>query len=138
MTGFEFLEHTADLKFRARGSSLEEALANAARALKTVFVGEQVVEHVVEKSFEVSAGSLEDLLHDFLSELIFLFETEHFVAGEVSVTVDGKHHLSAGCMGAVLDLEKQKIESEVKAVTYHDMKIMETDGGWVIEVVCDI
>jgi len=141
MEAFEFLDHTADLKFRAYGRSLEECLTNAAKALARAFVGEQQLEPRAEKKISVSAESLEVLVHHFLSELIYFFATEQYVAVEVaslSVRGGGRYALKARVLGGVLDLSKQRVETEVKAVTYHDMKVAEEGGWWVIQVVCDI
>jgi len=141
MKSFEFLEHTADLKFRAFGESLEAAFSNAALALSNAFVGDQDVGSKIEREFEVSAGSLEVLVHDFLSELIFFFETEHYVASfvdEITISDKGEYVLVALLKGGWLDFKKHKVESEVKAVTYHDMFVGEKEGQWVIQVVCDI
>ncbi|MFH1789118.1 MAG: archease [Candidatus Altiarchaeota archaeon] len=135
---FEFLEHTADLKFRAYGASFGDALINAAYALKSAFVGDQVVGLTVEKKFTVSGLTVEEMVHDFLSELIFLFETEHYVAGQVSVAVDAAFNLVAECRGGVLDFSRHRVETEVKACTYHDMQVKQEKDGWVIQVVCDI
>ena len=135
---FEFLEHTADLKFRAYGSDFEDALVNSAMALRSAFVGDQDVGSDIEKNFSVSGLTVEELVHDFLSELIFLFETEHFVASSVSVTVDDALNLSAECAGGVLDFKVHSVEAEVKAVTYHDMFVGEDGERFAIQVVCDI
>lgn len=135
---YEFLEHTADLKFRAYGASFDEVLVNAALALKAAFIGDQDVGLGVEKKFTVSGLNLEEVVHDFLSELIFLFETEHYVASKLSVTVDEAFNLTAECDGSVLDFTRHRVETEVKACTYHDMQVKQVGDGWVIQVVCDI
>lgn len=141
MDDFEFLEHTADLKFRSFGKTLEDAFGNAAKAVSKALIGDQFIENRTEKSFEKSAGSLEVLLHDFLSELIFYFETEHYVPLQVtslSIRPGEEYVLSATVLGGWLDFTKHRVETEVKAVTYHDMLVKESEGGWIIQVVCDI
>lgn len=135
---FEFLEHTADLKFRAYGGGFEEALVNSAQALRSAFIGEQDVGSGIVKSFSVSGFTVEELVHDFLADLIFLFETEHFVASTVSVSVDDALNLTADCIGGVLDFDVNTVETEVKAVTYHDMFVGKEGSRFVIQVVCDI
>jgi SHS2 domain-containing protein len=45
--------------------------------------------------------------------------------------------LHATVCGEKIDLSRHKLHKEVKAATYHDMKIEKTKEGWVIEVVCD-
>jgi len=135
--GFEFLEHTADLKFRAWGSSLPEALVSCARAFAEATCGESVVKPVVEKSVVIKAGSLESLVHDWLSELIFYFSTESMLFSRFDLKVDGRYNLKARIAGEKYNPQRHSLFKEIKAATYHDMRIEEENGRWVIEVVCD-
>ena len=136
---YEFLEHTADLKFRATGGTLEEALAESARALTEAIAGDSVIEPKVLKEFTVTIHKPEILVHDFLQELIFLFSTENLLFTEFDLTLKGSmgYRLTARVKGEQYDEKRHKLVKEVKAATYHDMKVAEEDGKWVIEVVCD-
>jgi SHS2 domain-containing protein len=141
MKEFEFLEHTADLKFRAYGRSLEECLANSVKAIAHAFIGEQKIPAGIVKTVSSEADSLEVLVHDFLSELIYFFATEQYVAVEakkLSVSGRKRYALKAEVLGGVLDFSKHRIETEVKAVTYHDMVVQKEKDGWIIQLVCDI
>jgi len=141
MVDFEFLEHTSDLKFRAYGETLDTVMVNAVKALTCAFIGKQEVDSKIKRNIKVSADSLEVLVHDFLSELIFLFATEQYVASDVSsltVSEERGFCLKASLAGNRLDFSRHRVETEVKAVTYHDMVVREEKGGWVVQVVCDI
>ena len=135
--GFEFLEHTADLRFRAWGGSLDECFENSARAMWSAVIGPDTVSAETEKKMELEADSVEVLLHDFLSELLFLFETEGLVFKDFDVSIQDKR-LSAVAKGERFDHKKHKIETEIKAVTYHEMLIKEENGEWSATVLCDI
>jgi SHS2 domain-containing protein len=138
---YEFLEHTADLKFRAYGGSLEECLVNAARALFDAIAGDSRIEPTVERGFTLVVHKPELLVHDFLSELIYLFSTEHLLFSEFDLTLKEAigYKLTAKVRGEVYDSGKHEPLKEVKAVTYHDMVVEQReDGGWMIQVVCDI
>ena len=63
---YEFLDHTADAKFRAYGKSLEEAFSNAAAALTGIMFDAEKVEAKTNKSIQVEAGDLKSLLVAFL------------------------------------------------------------------------
>jgi len=135
--GFEFLEHTADLKFRAFGGSLEEALIYSARAFTEATCGECKIEPAVVKNIILNSPDLEHLVHDWLSELIFLFSTEHLLFSQFDVKIEGAYALTAKIRGEKFNPKRHKLYKEVKAATYHDMKIENRRGKWVIEVVCD-
>jgi SHS2 domain-containing protein len=135
----EFLEHTADLKFRATGESFEQALAEAGKALTEAIAGKSKIEAKVLKEFTVTIHKPEILVHDFLQELIYLFSTEHLLFSEFDLTLKEAigYRLTAKVKGEPYDEKRHKLVKEVKAATYHDMKVGQEDGRWVIEVVCD-
>ncbi len=133
---FEFLEHTADVKFRAYGRSREEVFANAGRALAAAITDVSRVEAVDDRVVACAADDDETLLHDFLSELLFLFEDEGFLYSGISVELDGDA-LSAKLCGELFQPDKHVLHGEVKAVTYHDMSIGDTGDGWEATVLCD-
>ena len=79
MIPFEYLEHTADVKFRAYGETPEEMLSNAAAALFKTMVDPATVQILETWKVELEAPVLEDLAYKWLSEIVFLFETESAV-----------------------------------------------------------
>jgi SHS2 domain-containing protein len=137
---FEFLEHTADLKFIAYGSTLDECFRNSARAMFSSIVDPESVGGNHLEEIELKAETLEILLHDFLSELLFLFETRELLFREFRVSVDrnGGYRLKAELKGDRYDPKKHDIEMEIKAVTYHELFVEKRDDEWTAQVLCDI
>ncbi len=141
MKRYEFLEHTADAKFKAYGKSLEEAFGNAAIALANIVFETDKIELKVNKAIEAKGDDLKELLLNFLNEFVYLLDAEGFILGKiVSLTInktpDG-YRLAAIAKG---DKHSAKYESlgDVKAVTYAEMEIkQEKDKCWV-QVVVDI
>ncbi|MGM5487456.1 MAG: archease [Nanobdellota archaeon] len=132
---FEYLDHTADAKFRAYGNTLEEAFKNAMRAMFGLIVPIQDVEPISQKKVSLTADRTEALLYDFLEEGLFLFETDHFIPCDADIKIAG-NHLEASLYGdLILNYE---IEGDVKSVTYSDMDIAHKNGQWVITIVVDI
>lgn len=135
MKGFEFLERTGDLKFRAYGKSIGECFSNAANAMFTAMFGDYNVESGGRREVLLDAKDNETLLHDWLSELLYLLYAENLVSGNFSVRVEGNR------LTASFDCEKLtgkfRFNSEVKAVTYHELFIKEGNGDWTAQVVCD-
>lgn len=137
---FEFIEHTADLKFRAYGKSLEDCFQNSARAMVSAISNPESIEGKCLKKIMLEAETPEILLHDFLSELLFLFETRDMLFKEfqVSIKENRGYKLKAELKGERFNPKKHEIKTEIKAVTYHEMLIEERDNVWVAQVLCDI
>jgi SHS2 domain-containing protein len=141
---FEFFEHTADVGFRVQGRTLEEALAEAGRALSSLIVenlddvrpAEQVR---IELPWPMSSpDGLDYLLFDWLSVLLAEFESSRrvFSTFEVRSTVAG---ISADCQGEPLDPARHHLGHEVKAITYHQLEFRQTaDGGYAGQVIVDL
>ena len=139
--GYEIIEHPADIGFRVRGASLEEAFEEAALALFSLMASGQCTEYAEARSIEVVAEDHNALLYEFLEELLILFETENFFGVEASVRIthgtEGAS-LSAAVIGTKINPKTWHALYDVKAVTYHQMRIEEEERGWVIEVILDI
>src|SRR3989338_2619855 len=80
---FEFIPHTADVKFLAYGKTLEEAFAHAALATFATMTDIKKVKAKKKKKVSVKAKSKETLLYDFIQELLFLVDTEGFLLSKV-------------------------------------------------------
>ncbi len=135
---FEVFEHTADLGLRIRAGSFEELLVEAAKGLTSVIVTDlATIEERVERTIRIDGQDVEYLLFDWLSELLFAFETERllFHAFQLDKPADG---IVAVCRGEHLDAARHQLEHEVKAITYHRLKVIQTDRAWEAEVVVDI
>ena len=79
----------------------------------------------------------EYLLLDWINELLFLFESKKFLASQFDATVcdDG---VRGTVHGEPYDSARHALAHEVKAVTYHGLKVEPTEGGWLAEVILDI
>ena len=139
MKPFEYLEHTADIKFRAYGKTIEEMMNNAALALFNAMTDTSVVQ--INKTWKVrlNAPDLERLAYYWLSELVFLFETELAVYSKFNVTVDHNKEwiLVAQIGGEKIDPKKHAFDNEVKAVTLHEFVVNKNDV-WCIQAVLDV
>ncbi|MCL2318387.1 MAG: archease [Methanomassiliicoccaceae archaeon] len=122
MKGYEVIDHTADLMVKAYGRTLEECFANAGYALFDQTVDLSGVRP--ELSFEVDAfgETPEDLLYSFLSELLYLEDCEGMVLCDLVVKFNDDGLLCIG-KGEILDKNRHRVKSEIKAVTYHMMSV---------------
>ncbi len=139
---YRILPHTADGKFQAFGATLEEAFGNAALATASLMWDWAKVEPRARYAVRVKARDLEQLLVKFLGEVIYLFETKRFLLGEVaSLTIEraeASSRIEAVFIGDVLS-ERYPLFGGVKAATYNEMKIEESDCGlYTVQVVVDM
>ncbi|MFQ6059845.1 MAG: archease [Thermoplasmata archaeon] len=124
---FEFLEHTADIGIKAYGKSIEESFENAAVGMFEVIADLSKVEPVGEYEVRVRSDNLENLLIDWLEELLFLHETQGVLLSEFDVSIE-KLSLSGRVRGEAIDREKHILRNDVKAVTYHMLEVNEKEG----------
>jgi SHS2 domain-containing protein len=132
---YEFIEHTADIGIKAYGRSLNESFANAALAMFEVMTDVSKVEPVGEYEVRVKAENMENLLVDWLGELLFLHETQDVLLSEFDVEIDNLS-LDARVRGETLDREKHELKDDVKAITYHMLEVNEEEG--FVKVLLDI
>lgn len=142
MRGFRFLPHsvTSDVAFEAFGKTEAELFANSAEALFSVMCGVKNVETKKEKNVSLEAETLEDLLFNFLNELIFLKDRDSMVFSkfDIKIRLNDIYHLSAMVGGEKIDPEKHKLGVDVKAVTKHNFSIKKEDNMYKATVVLDI
>ena len=132
---FEEVEHTADWALRIRGRDLGELLVNAARGMSNLLVSDPAqIPTDVEERFEIEAGDAESLLVNWLSELAYRAEVEGVVFGEFNLSQVSPTYLQATVRGGLMS----RLQKHIKAVTYHNLEIVEVDQGLLAEVVFDV
>jgi SHS2 domain-containing protein len=137
---FEVFEHTADVGVHVRAPRLEELFAEAARAVTSLIV--ENPDSIVERerwTIRLEAEDVEGLFVDWLRELIYRFETEHLLLRRCSVRLhDGNRRLEAECRGEHADWTRHLPAYELKAATYHQLRVAETPAGWEADVIFDV
>lgn len=124
MKEYELIEHTADVGVKAFGKNLSEAFAHAARGMFDIITDSSNIEGKGSYQIDLSADDLEQLLVDWLNELLFLQGAKNLVFGEFKVNIDEQNcTLSAIASGENLDKNKHNIGTEIKAVTYHMLEV---------------
>lgn len=132
------IEHTADIGVKAYGKSLSEAFSNAAKAMFDIITDNSEIEYVGEYEIQLEANDLEQLLVDWLGELLFLNTAKNLVFNFFNVTLDDKTcSLKAHVFGEKFDLSKHKIGVEIKAVTYHILEVR-NKRPYHVQVLFDI
>ncbi len=140
MPRYDILPHPADGKFRAYGRTLEEAFGNAALATASLMWDWTKVEPRLAVPIRVAGKDREQLLVNFLNELLYLFETRGFLvasADDVRIGREGEGFALEAVFRGDSVSDRHEIYGLVKAATYHEMAI-EEEGGFAVQLVVDM
>jgi SHS2 domain-containing protein len=135
---YETFEHTADLGLRVRAPDLDTLFAEAGQALFSAIVeGLGTVRPLQRIDVRLTGEEREYLLFDWLKELLYHWDGEHLLFGRFEVRVSDTG-LAGSAWGEPLDPARHNLEHEVKAITYHGLRVEQTADGWLAEVIVDI
>jgi len=136
MKPYELIEHTADVGVKAYGKTLAEAFEHAAKGMFDIITDESTIDPIGQYDINLEAPDLEQLLVDWLSQLLFLNGAENLVFGKFEVTLKGTQ-LTAHIFGENYDTKKHRMGVEIKAVTYHMVQVSQKNPIFV-QVLFDI
>ncbi|OGX18369.1 MAG: hypothetical protein A3K83_06005 [Omnitrophica WOR_2 bacterium RBG_13_44_8b] len=134
---YELIEHTADVGIRVKGDDLEGLFANAALAMFDVMAeaGNEEAEKK-EINIRLKADNLEELFIYWLNELLSQSATKELIFSAFKIARLDKNNLEAKAIGC--DVKNYRVNSEVKAATYHQLKLQQLKSGWQAEVILDV
>ena len=136
--GYRILDHTADVGLEARGGDLAELFSNAARGMFAIISSLDTVKPCKEVSIEATADNLENLLVNWLSELLYISATKVMLFCRFDIAQIDREHVVANALGEPIDQNRHELYTEIKAVTYHDLKVDKADQIWVARVLFDV
>ena len=137
MRRFEVIEHTADSGIVAYGRDKRELFANAAYGLFSLISNLEQAGESYSREVAVAGTDDEELLVEWLNELIFLFDVERVLLKRFDITeIDGR--LRATVHGERIDESRHSIDMAPKATTYHMLRVERTPDGWRAQVIFDI
>ena len=137
---YKYLEHTADVKFEAYGTTLEECFESVCEAVFGVITDVKKIDGSIAVPIKISAKDLEKLLYDFIDELIFLIDTKNILVkkcGKMKIEKKGTRTILT-CILECDHIEKYETWGAIKAPTYNQMNITKRNGKWVSTIVLDI
>lgn len=160
---YEVFEHTADVGLHITAPSLEELLVEAARGLFSLIIDEPAEVRPVQRieihvpgadpipgaaaeagpasvpRSDALPGAAAYVFFDWLSELLYIFETKRLLLARFRVQInDDDHSLTGEAWGEAIDESRHRLDYEVKAITYHGLEVKETPSGWEARVIVDI
>jgi SHS2 domain-containing protein len=141
MGTYRFLEDVAiaDAAFQAEAETLEELFRTCAQATFEVMADTKTIWSRQKEEVELAAQSLEELLFDWLAELIYLKDTHSLLFGQFDVHIQERdgYTLTASAWGEPADQKRHKVRVDVKAVTYHLLEVKQMGDKWTAKVILD-
>jgi SHS2 domain-containing protein len=134
---FEVIEHTADIGIIARGSGLPALFSNAASGMLSLLIEADTLRQDVTREISLEAGDMETLMVQWLNELLYITYTEKLVLHKFDIVID-ENRLAASCKGQEIELNSHIFKREIKAATYHNLRIVERDGEYSAQIIFDI
>jgi SHS2 domain-containing protein len=141
MNGYNFIEHPADIAVALTAETLEKLFETGAEAWKASVMENSSTEIPFEFLIQNEANSLEELLVEFLSELNFMLVSKKLVYSKIkSITIEEKNNFKINAALYFEDFNQSwhQLKSEIKAVTYHQMKIQRKDNIYTTKLIFDI
>lgn len=138
MKNYEIIDHTADIGVKAYGNNISEAFENAGKAMFDLITDCSKIENIGQYKIELSSFSLEQLLVDWLSELLFLNSAKNLVFGSFKVNINENIFcISSNIYGEIYNKSKHKIGVEIKAITYHMLEV-NRNKPYYVQILFDI
>ena len=138
MGPYELIDHTADIGVRAFGRTLEELFRNAAVGMFEIIADLDSIGIAESRKIQLTAETVEDIYLLWHQELLFHSSVDNVVYKEFLFDEISERKLTATLRGEKFNPDKQVLKKEIKAVTYHALKVQKTKEGWVGEVIFDI
>jgi len=138
MKRFEILDHTADIGIIVHGENLKALFENAGEAFFHLITDLRKVKRRIERQIKIKGESLDRLMVDWLSELLYLHDVENLLFRGFKVDSVGEDGLKAIVKGEPFQEGVHVIKTEVKAVTYHQIEVRQKNGRWRAQVILDL
>ena len=138
MENYEVFEHTADIGIRVKGKDLKDLFKNAGLAIFQISSRKQFIKNKTHTSINIklSSDNLEELFIDWLNELLSLSAAKGLIFHNIKISKLEDNIIEAVCVGS--DINNYKVNTEIKAATYHELKVAQIPTGWLAEVILDV
>jgi SHS2 domain-containing protein len=135
---FEVIEHTADIGIIVYGADIKQVFANAALGLFNLMADLDNLKEDIKREIEMSAEDVEVLLVEWLNELIYISEVEHIIFKRFEINELSNTKLKATCFGEKIKRGQHRLKREIKAATYHMLRLDKEDGSYKVQIIFDI
>ena len=138
MLKYKLIDHTADIGIDIFGNTMQQLFSNAAFAMFDIITDLSTVEKKDTRIIVVEGIDKEQLLVNWLSELLYLHEIKNMLFKEFYINDMNDIQLKATIHGELLDEKRHVIKTAIKAVTYHNLTIKQENDHWRVRVIFDL
>jgi SHS2 domain-containing protein len=138
MRPFEIVNHTADISIKAYGKTLKELFENAATGMFNILAELEGITFSTELEIKAEGLDKEELLIAWLDELLYNFYTKQIIFYEFDITELTDKNLTAKVKGRFIGENKNRLKTEIKAATRHDLRIEKKDDTYEVQIVFDV
>jgi len=132
------IDHTADLGLQVWGQTLPELYTNAAEGMCSLYYDFPAVRPREERPVVADGHDREEVLVDWLRQLLYGIEVDHFLPCRFDITRLDDTHLEAMVRGEPFEPARHRWRTGIKAVTYHDLHIVQGERGrWEVVIIFD-
>lgn len=137
---YEVIDHTADIGIRVEGATKEELFVAAAEATFDLLIAsKRAFIPSIDVPIAVGAPALDQLFVRWLQELLFVFEKRRLVLMKFWIDGMTETRIEGVAKGLPFDSTRHTQKLDIKAVTYHQLKVGQVPSGrWHAEVIFDI
>ncbi len=136
--GYRVVDTTADIGVEAWGKDLKELFEETARGLLSLMADTEKVRVKEQIEWETEGIDAEDTLISMLNDIIYLHETKRMVFKDVQVKEIDEKRVRFALKGERIDPERHTLNTEVKAATYHNIRIERKEDGFKTRVIFDL
>ncbi len=136
----EILEHTADLAVRITADDYRSLFVFVPKLVYNL-IGQIVIDSQadsLEEKLSLKSADWEELFHDWLTEILYWFEVREIIFENCEFSILKPERLDASISCRKIDIYSSKIHTEIKAVTYHNLRIEEKNNKIEANVIFDI
>jgi SHS2 domain-containing protein len=135
---YRLLDHTADLRIEVTARDIKHLFSNAASAISDLITDSRKIKQSDSLRLTVKGKDLEDLMVNWLREILYLIEAKKFMIRQVTIRKMKEHRIDAAVKGEAFDPQRHPLKHEIKAVTYHQIEVKKEPRRWVARVIFDI
>ena len=135
---YEFIDHTADFGLRIFGTDASDLFKNAAVALTDLITDADLVQRTHTCPLRISGDDWADLMVNWLRELLYLWTVKEKLVHSVVIASIRENEIVATVRYVYYTPQKHVLRNEIKAVTYHQIQVVDTGDGWQAQVIFDV
>ena len=135
---YQLIDHTADLGIKASGATLAELFETAAAAMFDQIVDTRQLKGLARTRVDITGIDREDLMISWLRELLFLWNGREMLVKRIAIKTISETAVSAVVTYDPYDPQTHEILTDIKAVTYHAVRVEKNEAGWEASVIFDV